>query len=148
VVIARESEVIHSRVIEPVLKLLQHPAFRSANAEYLEALEDYRKGDFGDSLTKCGSALESVMKVVCDHKKWSYQQKDTASILVKTILERSTLENYLEPGLILVATVRNKMSKAHGAGVQTRVVPRHLAAYALNSAAAAILLLATEAGME
>lgn len=147
-VIARDSEVVHTHVMEPVLKLLQRPAFKSANAEYLEALEDYRKGDFGDSLTKCGSALESVMKIICDHKKWPYQQKDTASALIKTIIERSNLETYIEPGLILVATLRNKLSKAHGAGVQTKAVPRHLAAYALNSTAVAILLLVAEAGME
>lgn len=147
-VIARDNEIVHSHVVEPALKLLQQPAFRSANAEYLEALEDYRKGDFGDSLTKCGSALESVMKIVCDYKKWPYQQKDTAKPLIETILKHSTLENYLEPGLLLVATLRNKLSKAHGAGVQTRAVPRHLAAYALNSTAVAILLLAAEAGME
>jgi hypothetical protein len=147
-VIARDNEVVHSHIVEPVLKLLQRPAFKSANAEYLEALEDFRKGDLGDSLTKCGSALESVMKIICDHKKWPYQQKDTASALIKTIIERSNLETYIEPGLILVATLRNKLSKAHGAGVQTKAVPRHLAAYALNSTAVAILLLVAEAGME
>jgi hypothetical protein len=45
-VIMKESEVVHSQVIGPALQLLQHPAFKSANAEYLAALEDYRKGDF------------------------------------------------------------------------------------------------------
>jgi hypothetical protein len=49
---------------------------------------------------------------------------------------------------MIVATLRNRLSKAHGAGVQIRNVPRHLAAYALNSTAAAILLLVAEAGLE
>jgi hypothetical protein len=147
-VISRDSEVVHAHVIEPVLKLLQAPAFKSANAEYLEALEDYRKGDLGDCLTKCGSAFESVMKVICERKGWPYKQTDTVGPLVKTILDHTSLDNYLEPVLVIVATLRNRLSKAHGAGVQTRNVPRHLAAYALNSTAAAILLLVTEAGLE
>lgn len=147
-VIARDSEVVHTHVIEPVLKLLQAPAFKSANAEYLEALEDYRKGDLGDCLTKCGSAFESVMKVICERKGWPYKQTDTSGPLLKTILDHTKLDKYLEPALMIVATLRNRLSKAHGAGVQIRNVPRHLAAYALNSAAAAILLLLTETGLE
>jgi hypothetical protein len=147
-VIARESEVVHTHVIEPVLKLLQAPAFKNANAEYLEALEDYRKGDLGDCLTKCGSAFESVMKVICERKGWPYKQTDTAGLLVKTILNHTSLDNYFEPVLMIVATLRNRLSKAHGAGVQIRNVPRHLAAYALNITAASILLIAAEAGLE
>ena len=147
-VISRESEVIHTHIIEPVLKLLQAPAFRSANAEYLEALEDYRKGDLGDCLTKCASAFESVMKVICERKGWPYKQTYTAGVLVKTILDHTTLDDYLEPVLMIVATLRNRLSKAHGAGVETRSVPRHLAAYALNSTAASVSLLVAEAGLE
>ncbi len=147
-VIPRDSEVVHTHVIEPALKILQAPAFKNANAEYLEALEDYRRGDLGDCLTKCGSSLESVMKVICDHESWPYKQTDTAGVLVKTILDHSSLENYFEPMLMIVATLRNRLSKAHGAGIGTRHVPRHLAAYALNSTAASILLLATEVGLE
>jgi len=147
-VISRDSEVIHTQVVEPVLKLLKAPFLKSANAEYLEALEDYRKGDFGDCLTKCGSAFESVLKLICERKRWPYNQTDTAAPLVKTILGHTALENYLEPVLIIVATLRNRLSKAHGAGAQMRNVPRHLAAYALNSTAASILLLVAESGLE
>lgn len=147
-VIARDSEVVHTHVIEPALRLLQAAAFKSANAEYLEALEDYRKGDLGDCLTKCGSAFESVMKVICERKGWAYKQTDSAGPLVKTILDHTNLDNYLESALMIVATLRNRLSKAHGAGVETRNVPRHLAAYALNSTAAAVLLLVAEAGLE
>ena len=88
------------------------------------------------------------MKVICDHESWPYKQTDTAGVLVKTILDHSTLENYLEPALMIVATLRNRLSKAHGAGIGTRNVPRHLAAYALNSTASSILLLAAEVGLE
>jgi hypothetical protein len=100
----------------PALMLLQRPAFKTANLEYLEALEDYRKGDFGDCLTKCGSSFESVLKIICERKKWAYRQTDTASSLVKTVLDNTSLDNYFEPVLMIVATLRNRLSKSHGAG--------------------------------
>lgn len=147
-VISRESEVIHTNITEPALRLLQNPIFNNANSEYLEALDDFRKGDFSDSLTKCCSAFESVLKVVCQKKGWNYHQSDTANTLIKIIIENSALENYFESVLTIVATLRNRLSKAHGAGTQSRYVPRHIAAYALNSTATSILLIVSEVGMQ
>jgi hypothetical protein len=37
-IIMRESEVMHVQAIDPALKLLQRPEFKSANSEFLEAL--------------------------------------------------------------------------------------------------------------
>lgn len=144
-VIMKESEVVHEMAIKPTLELLQRPDFKSANDEFLEALEDYRKGDYGDCLTKCNSAFESVMKILCDKNKWSYNQSDTANKLVKVVLDNTTLESYFESPLILIATIRNKLSKSHGAGTSSRNVPQHIARYAINVTASSILLLAEEA---
>ncbi len=145
-VIMKESETLHLTAVEPTMILLQRPHFRNANSEYLAALEDYRKGDFSDCLTKCASAFESVLKVVCDRKKWSYQHTDTASTLVRTILAKTTLGAYFEPLFLIVPTLRNKLGSAHGAGTATKLPPRHIALYALNATASAILLVAQEAG--
>jgi len=147
-VIMRENELLHVQVVAPTLKVLQRPAFRNANGEYLEALEDFRKGDFGDCLTKCGSAFESVLKVLCDLKRWPYRPTDTAGALVKIVLSNTRLENYFEPVLMIVAILRNRLSTSHGAGSSVRNVPRNLARYALNATASAILLLAEETGEE
>ena len=144
-VIMKESEVLHESAIKPALALLADKRFSGANEEFLAALEDYRKGDIGDCLTKCGSAFESVLKVVCDQRKWSYKQTDTASTLVKTVIEKTNLDNYFEQLLIIVATLRNKMSTAHGAGASKRQPAPHLAQYALNVTASAILMLVEEA---
>lgn len=145
-VIMRENELVHDQAIKPVLELLQRPEFSSVNSEFQEALEDYRKGKFGDCLTKCGSAFESVMKILCERKGWPYNQTDTASTLIKTILGNTQLESYFESVLIIVATLRNKLSKSHGAGPTQRNVPRHLARYSINATASAILLIVEEAG--
>ncbi len=145
-VIMRENDVLHDSAIKPALKLLENPRFMSANGEFLAALEDYRKGDFQDCLTKCGSAFESVLKVICDRKGWPYKQTDTAKALVNTILPRIGLESYFEHSLLIVATLRNKLSSAHGAGITVRQPNRHLTQYALNATGSAILLVAQESG--
>src|SRR5213078_4510253 len=80
-VIARGSQVTHALAIEPALTLLKHPDFVAANAEFLDGLADYRKGDHGDCLTKCGSAFESVLKVICARNGWPYDQKHAADAL-------------------------------------------------------------------
>jgi Domain of unknown function (DUF7014) len=145
-VIMKESQTLHASSTEPALTLLQRPHFRTANGEYLAALKDYRDGDFGDCLTKCGSAFESVLKIICDRKGWAYQQTDTASTLIKIVLPKTKLDTYFEPLLLIVATLRNRLSSSHGAGTATKQPPRHLAQYALNATASLILLVAQETG--
>ena len=146
-VIMKESDVMHENAIAPALALLQKPYFRGANSEYLAALEDYRKGDIGDCLTKCGSSFESLLKVICERKRWRYSQTDTASTLIKQVLPNTQLDGYFEPLLIIVATLRNRLSSAHGAGIAIKQPPRHVAHYALNVTASAMLLLAHETGL-
>ena len=143
-VIRKDDQVIHTTTIMPALNLLTEPKYRMANQEYLEALEDYRKGDYGDCLTKCGSAFESVMKIICDSKKWQYKQTDTASVLLTTIINKSGLESFFEQPLIIIATLRNRLSKSHGAGVAPKEVTQNYARYALNATAAAIVFLVNE----
>lgn len=146
-VILQESEVLEQGAMVPALELLAQPHFASANKEFIAALEDYRKGDIGDCLVKAGSAFESVMKVICDRKGWAYNQTDTAGPLIKIIIANTSLQNYFEPLLIGVGTIRNKLSTAHGAGTTTKQPSRHVAQYVLNLTASAILMLTQEAGV-
>jgi len=143
-VIRKDDQVIHTTTIMPALTLLSDPKFKTANQEYLEALEDYRKGDYGDCLTKCGSAFESIMKIICDSKKWRYKQTDTASTLLSTIISKGGIESYFDQPLTIIATLRNRLSKSHGAGVAPKEVTQNYARYALNSTAAAVVFLVNE----
>jgi hypothetical protein len=85
----KEHAVTHAEAIIPVLDLLSDPRFAAANAEFLDALHDYRHRDFGDCLTKCCSSFESVMKVLCNQHGWPYKQTDTASTLVDTVVKNT-----------------------------------------------------------
>ena len=144
-VIRRDSEAIHETAIQPALTLLANPAFKAPNGEFLEALKHYREGEYADCIAKCGSSFESVMKVICDRKKWPYQQTDTAQKLLDTIFEKTNMESFFKDPVMLVATMRNRLSSAHGAGAQQRSVPKHRAQYTVNATASAILFLVEEA---
>ncbi|MCK9354087.1 MAG: hypothetical protein M0P59_07995 [Gallionella sp.] len=136
---------MYQSAIQPTLQLLRHSDFVSANKEFMEALDDYRKADYGDCLTKCGSTFESVLKVICARNNWPYSASDTASPLLKTVVSKSGMEPFFEQPLILVATIRNKLSNSHGAGLTPRDVTEAKAEYAINATASAILLLVKEA---
>ena len=145
-VIMRDNEAAYVSAVGPALELLTRPHFKHANEEYVAAHEDYRKGEYRDALTKCASAFESVLKVCCARKRWPYQETDTAKALTNIFFERTKLDRYFEPALMVVATLRNRLSSAHGAGTNPKVVPQHLAHFALNATATAILLVVEELG--
>ena len=143
-IIRRDSEVLNESAIQPALRLLANPAFKAANSEFLEALTHFKKGEHADCIAKCGSSFESVMKVICARKKWPYQQTDTAQKLLDTIFARTGMDSFFKDPIMLVATMRNRISSAHGAGAQQRTVPEHTAQYAINATASVILFLVGE----
>lgn len=139
-VIRKDSQVAHVTAVQPALELLSDGRFRSANGEFLNGLEDYRRGDYADCLTKCCSSFESVLKVVCEIKKWSYSPRDTAGPLLDKVITQSGLDPFFEQPLLIVATLRNRLSSSHGQGTGMREVTAAKAEYAINATAAAILL--------
>ncbi len=140
-VIARENQYAHSEIIVPALTLLENKSFSSANAEFVDALEDYRKGELGDALTKCGSAFESTMKLICAQREWPVAEGDTAAALLHIIIQKAPLDTFFEAPLLIVATLRNRLSKAHGAGTEKREPSPATTRYALNATAAAMIFL-------
>jgi len=143
-VIRRDNQVTHESAVEPALRLLEEKQFSSANSEFLEAMEDFRHGDYRDCLTKACSAMESTMKIICDRRGWKYSEEDSAGTLVETVVSNSSLEGYFQQLLMIVATLRNRLSASHGAGTKEKQVPEHLARYTINATASNILLLVEE----
>ena len=143
-VVVRANQVSHAYAVEPAIHLLADSGFAAANQEFLSALDDYRKGRYGDCLTKCGSAMESTMKLICARKGWPYKETDTAATLLKVVLAKSGLESFFEQPLLTIATLRNRLSTSHGGGATPRSVSPHKARYAINATASAILLLVEE----
>ena len=143
-IIRVEDEVLHSEAVVPALSVLSAPYFKAANEEFRDALNEYRMGHHKDCLTKCGSAFESVLKVLCKRNGWPFSETDTAAPLLKSVITKSTLDPFFEQPLMLIATMRNRLSSSHGAGSNLRSVERHIGQYAVSSTAAAIVLLVRE----
>jgi hypothetical protein len=140
-VVRVEEEVTFVEAVAPALSVLTGPDYEAANLEFRDALDEYRKGVYADCLVKCGSAFESVLKVLCTQNGWKFDPKDTAARLLGTVLPHTKLDGFFKEPLTLIATMRNRLSAAHGGGAAVRSVERHVAQYAITSTAAAIVLL-------
>ena len=147
-VVRVDEEVAHQEAVLPALSALSDPANAGADDEFRKALRDYRNGDYEDCLGKCGSAFESVLKVLCDKNRLAYdEQKDTAGPLLDKVLAKSALDtDTFKDRLFVVGRLRNRLSSSHGGGAQVRKVERHVAQYAVTSTAAAIVLLVQDMG--
>lgn len=113
----KNKQFSHETTIRPCLEFLADPRFHTANAEMLKAHDDYRKGDYADAITSCGSAFESVLKTICDHHSWAYDpDKDTCSKLVGICRDNGLFPPFYAPIFEATGTIRNKLGDAHGRG--------------------------------
>ena len=148
-IIRTDSEFIHSEIVKPALILLGQSHYAGAQEEFLKAHEHYRKGNAKEALSECLKAFESVMKAICDKRRWQYGSNATAKPLIQACFDNglldpfwqshySSLRSLLESG---VPTGRNKLG-GHGQGTTPTTVPDHLVAYMLHMTASAIVFLA------
>lgn len=82
--------------------------------------------------------LDDDHRTIC---KPASKQTDTAGPLIHAVIQHAGMGSYFEQPLFIVATLRNRLSNAHGSGTQQRNIPTHFAKYAINATAAALLLL-------
>lgn len=143
-IIRKDSEVIDSTAIEPVLALLRGKEYREANKEFMSSLEDYRHSKYRDSVTKCCSAFESVMKITCEKRGITLKGRETAGPLISMLLKDMELPIFYDQPLMIIGTIRNKLGIAHGSGSEEKAVSENMALYSINATAAAILLLTGE----
>ena len=147
-IIRVDSQYVHSEVVHPVLRLLSDPMYQSPNEEFLKAHEHYRKGEYKSCISECSNAFESVLKIICDHRGWDYDEKATAKPLLEIVYNNELLpkrtksffsgvRSGLEHG---VPIIRNKYS-AHGQGNKGEPVPDYMVENMLNLTASSILLL-------
>lgn len=141
-IIRRDSEVLHQEAIEPTLTLLKQAGFEPANKEFLDALQDFREGEYQDCARKCGDAFESTTKIICGKRGWKYPGKADGIKMLNVITPKTNLGSHYKKLIELVTIIRNNC--AHGAGETCRVVLKHEAQFMINSTASAILLLVEE----
>ena len=141
-----DEETTHQEAVSPALAVLEAPHFEAANGDLRTALQKYKNNEFDECLTRCGSCFESVLKILCARRGWNPQQATTIGPLLAEVVKQSGIPSFLEPTLVSIATIRNRLSSAHGGGSQRRIATRTIAQYTITSTCAAIVLLTEEVG--
>lgn len=148
-IIRIDSELIHSEVVKPALKLLHSKEFKGAQEEFLSAYEHYRNGKNKEALNDCLKAFESTMKSICDKRKWFYDKgKATAKDLIKVCFDNELIPKFWETNFSnlrsllesSIPTGRNKLS-GHGQGSIPKEIPDYLVSYMLHMTASTIVFL-------
>jgi len=143
-----DSELIHSEVVKPALRLLNRTGYEGVQEEFLAAHEHYRHNNNKEALVECLKSFESMMKVICDRHGWDYKAGATARPLIKVCFDNQLVpafwqQNYTSLISMLessIPTGRNKLA-GHGQGSEPMEVPGYLTSYMLHMTAAAIVFL-------
>lgn len=144
-----DSELIHSEVVKPALRLLNNKKFAGAQEEFLKAHEHYRHGNEKEALNECLKSFESLMKAICDKRQWAYKPNSTAKDLIEVCFSNGLIPSFWQTNLTSLRSIlessiptgRNKLG-GHGQGTNTTVVPSYLVAYMLHMTASVIVFLA------
>lgn len=147
-IIRIDSELVHSEVVKPALRLLNQKIYAGVQQEFLKAHEHYRHGNTKEALNECLKAFESMMKAICDKRGWGYSSNATAKNLIQACLDNGLIPSFWQQNFTSlrsllessVPTGRNKLS-GHGQGASTITVPDHLVAYMLHMTASALVFL-------
>lgn len=133
-----------SQIVQEALIILSDARFKIASEEFVKALDRLKDGDLTGAMTNCGSSLESVLKAICDIKNWQYDIRDTAATLIKICKDNGLFppEGVYSSIVENVATLRNRLSDAHGRHGQTFVVDDRHVKHLLNLTATNIIFLA------
>jgi Domain of unknown function (DUF7014) len=143
-----DNELTHREITLPALRLLTDPRFKGADEEFRAAHDHYKAGEYKDSAVDALNALESTMKVICDLKKWTYQQGARSSDLLKVLRREGLFPEFAEQSFDqLLATLKSGLptlrneTGGHGQGATPVAIPEYVASYALHLAASKIRFL-------
>ena len=153
-IIRVDSEATFNEIIKPTINLTNNKLFANINIEYVEGIKSYQNGDNKNCLIKCLNSFESTLKIICDEKKWKYNERDTANKLLNICYDNeliprkmqssfSSLRSLLESG---IQPIRNHYA-GHGKGKDEVIVEDYLARYTLNITGSAILFLIESSGL-
>nr|WP_246847935.1 hypothetical protein [Vibrio crassostreae] len=147
-IIRVDSELIHSEVVKPALRLLNSSHYEGAQQEFLLAHEHYRNERYKESLNECLKSFESTMKSICDKRSWKYQPNVTSKGLIQICFDNELIPTFWQQKMTSlrsllessVPTGRNKLS-GHGQGSETSEIPEHIVSYMLHMTASTLVFL-------
>ncbi|MDH0625825.1 abortive infection family protein [Pseudomonas chengduensis] len=130
----------------------EYRAFERALAAHSKAKAHAKREQTRMDVLRAGSNLVHAVEQMQERVKTEREQAQLFMVddqiqakLVRTIMGQTQMDSFWESPLLIVGTLRNKLSSAHGAGEKAKVVPEHVAKYALNATASAMLFLHDQA---
>ena len=147
-IIRIDNQYVHAEVVKDALRLLGEPGFGEANDEFMTAHRHFREGNLRDCNTAALRAMETVLKVICDARRWTHQKGDTVERLLAIVRSKGLFPDYLGGYFDnLIGAMKGGVPKirdrqgGHGAAPGDDPVPDHVAAFALHLTSANIVLL-------
>ena len=153
-IIRIDSTYVYSEIVQPALQLLFSKKFRGACEEYLNAHEHYKHSRNKECINDCLKTFESIVKTICKNKDWPFNDKDTASALVKVLYENKFIPDYMQAEFTSlrsllesgIAPIRNRLG-GHGQGEEQIRVSDTLTRYALNLTGSTVIFLIEQSGL-
>ena len=141
IVIPFNSRYLYLETIKKPRELLYNNNFKGPLNEFEEALDDYRKGRYSDSILKATKSYESTLKTILDLCKVKYTKKDNIPRLVeKVVNEANIIDSELKSTFHAFwavlkngpPTIRNKPGVAHGQGRGVSVIEKSYSEFVLR----------------
>ena len=144
----RSSEFLSKEVIQETRSLLERVGFQGALGEFNDAYRKYISNDPRGAITSSASSFESTMKSILTKENIALPQVPTAKNLIRKLQDEGylypfleNLENSFVNILQSLGTLRNKLSDAHGAGINITKIENSYAEFALHLSASFNLFL-------
>lgn len=144
----RSSEFLSKEVVQETKSLLEKVGFVGALEEFNDAYQKYINNDPRGSILSAASSFESTMRGILTKEGKELPKHPTARKLIRKLQDEGylypfleSLENSFVNILEGLATLRNKLSIAHGAGIDIKKVENSYAEFALHLAASFNLFL-------
>ncbi|MCP3901899.1 MAG: hypothetical protein GY707_19495, partial [Desulfobacteraceae bacterium] len=140
-----DSELIHSKVVKPALRILSRNHFKEAQLEFLKANDYYRKEDHKKALKASLSAFKATIRAICNKNKWKYDPGADSKSFIKICLAQNLIPVFWQSQINSLASILEN-------GVPTKLAESekdsasmaeqdHVVAYVLNMTASVIVFL-------
>lgn len=114
-----DAKFLHSSVVKEAVRLLRHHSFEGPLDEYQRAIDAYTKHNFKEVVRESSNSFESTLKALLRLSGIAFNPADTASRLIKKLIEGNFLPNELE-------NFSNALSQIMSSGLPTIANPvRH-----------------------
>ena len=72
--VEKTNDFIFNNIVDKCIKLTENLNFKTANEEFLRALDSYKNSNYIDSVNGACASLESTIKIICEEKKYPFKK--------------------------------------------------------------------------